>query len=127
MLARATSLWCPPTTKRRFTNSIGCKRTSITRTRKPVAKSAIYTFPTCSSRWLNQFTKLYFPQTRKHALIVDVRGSGGGFVSPLVIERLRRALVMMGIARNGMPQTDPPQTFTGPMVTLINEFSASDG
>jgi len=76
---------------------------------------------------LNQFTKLYFPQIRKHALIVDVRGNGGGFVSPLVIERLRRALVMVGMARNGMPQTDPPQTFVGPMVTLTNEFSASDG
>src|SRR5207253_4236903 len=48
---------------------------------------------------LNEFTKLYFPQIRKHALIVDVRGNGGGFVSPLVIERLRRALVMIGIAR----------------------------
>ncbi|PYL53251.1 MAG: protease [Verrucomicrobia bacterium] len=76
---------------------------------------------------LNEFTKLYFPQIRKHALIVDVRGNGGGFVSPLVIERLRRALVMVGIARNGMPQTDPPQTLVGPMVTLCNEFSASDG
>ncbi len=76
---------------------------------------------------LNEFTKLYFPQIRKHALIVDVRGNGGGFVSPLVIERLRRALVMVGMARNGMPQTDPQQTFVGPMVTLTNEFSASDG
>jgi len=76
---------------------------------------------------LNEFTKLYFPQIRKKALIVDVRGNGGGFVSPLVIERLRRALVMVGIARNGMPQTDPSQTFLGPMVTLIDEFSASDG
>jgi tricorn protease len=76
---------------------------------------------------LNEFTKLYFPQIRKKALIVDVRGNGGGFVSPLVIERLRRALVMVGIARNGVPQTDPPQTFLGPMVTLIDEFSASDG
>ena len=76
---------------------------------------------------LNEFTKLYFPQIRKHALIVDVRGNGGGFVSPLVIERLRRALVMVGMARNGMPQTDPQQTFVGPMATLTNEFSASDG
>jgi tricorn protease len=76
---------------------------------------------------LNQFTKLYFPQIRKKALIVDVRGNGGGFVSPLVIERLRRALVMVGIARNGVPVTDPPQTFLGPMVTLMDEFSASDG
>ncbi len=76
---------------------------------------------------LNEFTKLYFPQIRKKALIVDVRGNGGGFVSPLVIERLRRALVMVEIARNGVPQTNPPQTFLGPMVTLIDEFSASDG
>ena len=76
---------------------------------------------------LNEFTKLYFPQIRKHALIVDVRGNGGGFVSPLVIERLRRAFEMVGIARNGMPQPDPADAFTGPMVTLINEFSASDG
>ncbi|MEY2439858.1 MAG: tricorn protease, partial [Verrucomicrobiota bacterium] len=76
---------------------------------------------------LNQFTKQYFPQIRKKALIVDVRGNGGGFVSPIVIERLRRAFVMIEVARNGMPQPDPAQSFTGPMVTLINEFSASDG
>ena len=34
---------------------------------------------------------------------------------------------MVEIARNGMPETNPPQTFLGPMVTLIDEFSASDG
>jgi tricorn protease len=76
---------------------------------------------------LNEFTKQYFPQVRKKALIVDVRGNGGGFVSPLIVERLRRALIMVSIARNGVPQTNPPQTFLGPMVTLCNEFSASDG
>src|ERR1043165_1805146 len=76
---------------------------------------------------LNQFTKLFFPQINKKALIIDVRGNGGGFVSPLVIDRLQRALVMIGMARNGVPQTDPPQVFTGPKVTLIDEFSASDG
>jgi tricorn protease len=76
---------------------------------------------------LNEFTKLYFPQIRKKALIVDVRGNGGGFVSALVMERLRRALVMIDMFRNGVPQTDPPKTFTGPMVALIDEFSASDG
>jgi tricorn protease len=76
---------------------------------------------------LNEFTKQYFPQIRKRGLIVDVRGNGGGFVSPLVIDRLRRTLVMIEIARNGTPQTNPPQTFLGPMVALCNEFSASDG
>ncbi|MEP7014973.1 MAG: S41 family peptidase [Verrucomicrobiota bacterium] len=83
--------------------------------------------PDMGQAGLNQFTKLYFPQIRKKALIVDVRGNGGGFVSPLVIERLQRALVMIGMSRNGVPRTDPPQVFTGPMVALIDEFSASDG
>jgi tricorn protease len=76
---------------------------------------------------LNEFTKQYFPQIKKKGLIIDVRGNGGGFVSPLVIDRLRRTLVMIEIARNGTPQTNPPQTFLGPMVALCNEFSASDG
>ncbi len=83
--------------------------------------------PDMGQAGLNQFTKLYFPQVRKKALIIDVRGNGGGFVSPLIIEKLRRELVMVEIARNGTPQTNPPNTFLGPMVTLINEFSASDG
>ena len=83
--------------------------------------------PDMGQEGLNEFTKQYFPQIKKKGLIVDVRGNGGGFVSPLVIERLRRALVMIEIARNGTPQTNPSQTFVGPMVTLIDEFSASDG
>lgn len=77
---------------------------------------------------LNEFTKLYFPQIEKQGLIVDVRGNGGGFVSPLVIERLRRALVMVEMSRNNsVPQTNPPQTFLGPMDALMDEYSASDG
>jgi tricorn protease len=96
-------------------------------TRKTGGEVGYLHIPDMGRPGLNEFTKLYFPQIRKHALIVDVRGNGGGFVSPLVIERLRRALVMVGMGRNGMPQTDPPQTFVGPMVTLTNEFSASDG
>jgi tricorn protease len=83
--------------------------------------------PDMGQEGLNEFTKQYFPQIRKKGLIVDVRGNGGGFVSPLVIERLRRALVMIEVARNGTPQTNPGQTFIGPMVALCNEFSASDG
>ena len=76
---------------------------------------------------LSEFTRMYYPQLRKKALIVDVRGNGGGFVSSLVVERLRRALIMVGMARHGVPQTDPPQTFLGPMIAICDEFSASDG
>ncbi len=83
--------------------------------------------PDMGQEGLNEFTKRYYPQIKKHGLIVDVRGNGGGFVSPLVIDRLRKALIMVEMSRNGVPQTNPPNTFLGPMVTLINEFSASDG
>jgi tricorn protease len=76
---------------------------------------------------LNQFAKYFYPQVRKKALIIDVRGNGGGNVSPMLIERLRREAVMITVARNGTPRTDPPAMVYGPMVCLMNEFSASDG
>jgi tricorn protease len=76
---------------------------------------------------LNEFAKYFFPQLQKKALIVDVRGNAGGNVSPILIERLRRELVMVDIARNGVPRPDPNDMLVGPKVCLMNEFSASDG
>src|SRR5262249_31523602 len=76
---------------------------------------------------LNEFAKYYYPQLKKQALIIDVRGNGGGNVSPMIIERLRREAAMIGIARSAEPTVDPGGTFVGPMACLLNEFSASDG
>ncbi len=76
---------------------------------------------------LNEFAKYFYPQTNKEALIVDVRSNGGGNVSPMIIERLRRELVLVDIDRNGTPQTNPGAMIVGPKVLLANEFSASDG
>ena len=76
---------------------------------------------------LNEFVKYYYPQLKKKALIIDVRGNGGGNVSPMLIERLRREIVMFDIARNGIPEVDPSGMLWGPKVCLIDEFSASDG
>jgi tricorn protease len=76
---------------------------------------------------LNEFVKYYYPQLRKKALIVDVRGNGGGFVSSMVFERLRRELVMVSMGRDTIAGTDPGQVLVGPKVCLMNEFSASDG
>jgi tricorn protease len=76
---------------------------------------------------LNEFVKYFYPQFRKQALIVDVRGNGGGNVSPLLIERLRREAAMVGIARNAAPGFDPEALIAGPKVCLLDEFSASDG
>ncbi len=76
---------------------------------------------------LNEFVKHYYPQVRKEALIVDARGNGGGNVSPQVIERLRREVAMIDIARNAAASPDPGSAILGPKVLLIDEFSASDG
>jgi tricorn protease len=71
--------------------------------------------------------KQYYPQLRKKALIIDDRGNGGGNVSSMIVERLRREIAMIGIARNSIPSLDPDATVWGPKVCLIDEFSASDG
>ncbi len=83
--------------------------------------------PDMSSEGLNEFVKYFYPQLKKKALIIDDRGNGGGNVSPQIIERLTRKLAFMKIARNTTPSPDPFESFYGPKVCLINEFSASDG
>ena len=76
---------------------------------------------------LNEFAKFYYPQLDKEALIVDCRGNGGGNVSPMIIERLRREPAMWTIARNGSVNVNPDGQVLGPKVLLIDQFSASDG
>ena len=76
---------------------------------------------------LDEFVKHFYPQLGKRALIIDDRGNGGGFVSPLVLERLRREMAMIEIQRNGQPLPNPKDMLVGPMVLLINQLSASDG
>jgi len=77
---------------------------------------------------LIEFIKYFYPQAQKKALIIDDRYNGGGNVSPMIIERLKRELTLAGNLRNQTAITGKPNaTMTGPMVCLINELSASDG
>jgi tricorn protease len=76
---------------------------------------------------LNEFAAQFYPQVGKAALVIDVRGNGGGNVSPMIIDRLRRELAMVDIARNTAPSPDPGALILGPKVALADEFSASDG
>jgi tricorn protease len=76
---------------------------------------------------LNEFAKFYYPQLHKEALVVDCRGNGGGNVSPMIIERLRREPAMWTVARNGAVNVDPSGQVLGPKVLLIDQHSASDG
>ena len=59
---------------------------------------------------------------------MDVRGNGGGNISQMLIERLRRQLLGTDFDRvSDYTGTYPNAVFYGPKVCLINETSASDG
>lgn len=77
---------------------------------------------------IREFIKWYYPQLRKEGLIIDVRANGGGNVSRMLIERLRRKPLAAQFGRTAEePSLYPDGTFIGPMVTLLNENSSSDG
>jgi tricorn protease len=77
---------------------------------------------------LREFIKYFYGQLRAEGLVVDVRGNGGGNVSQMLIERLRRELLGLDFVRGfDAPMTYPSAVFHGSMVCLLNETSASDG
>ena len=84
--------------------------------------------PDMGANGIREFIKWYYPQIRKEGLIVDVRANGGGNVSRMLIERLRRKLLALNYSRTvDEANTYPDGVFIGPMVALLDGNSASDG
>ncbi len=84
--------------------------------------------PDMGANGIREFIKWYYPQLRKEGLVVDVRANGGGNVSRMLIERLRRRLLALNYSRtNDEASTYPDGVFIGPMVALLDGNSASDG
>ncbi|HUE10061.1 MAG TPA: S41 family peptidase, partial [Steroidobacteraceae bacterium] len=76
---------------------------------------------------MEQFFRQFYNQIDKQALVVDDRWNGGGFISQIVLERLRRVLAGMDVNRESAVQSVPQQLVAGPKVCLINHYSGSDG
>jgi tricorn protease len=55
--------------------------------------------PDMGAPGIREFIKWFYPQINKEGLIVDVRANGGGNVSRMLIERLRRKLLGINYAR----------------------------
>jgi tricorn protease len=78
-------------------------------------------------RGMDQFVRQFYSQLDKQGLVIDDRWNGGGFIDPIVLERLRRVLVGMDTNREGSSIPTPNQLIIGPKICLMNHFSASDG
>ena len=75
----------------------------------------------------SEFHRGYLSEYNREGLIVDVRYNRGGHVSPLLIEKLARKRVGYDISRYGPPMPYPPESVSGPIVALTNQFAGSDG
>ena len=76
---------------------------------------------------LVRFNQMFYHQMRKEGLLIDVRWNGGGFVSQLVLDRLRENLSGVNISRNGVLSPRPGHAVNAHMLTLCNQYSCSDG
>jgi tricorn protease len=61
------------------------------------------------------------------ALVMDVRGNGGGHISQLVVEKLARRVIGWDHGRWIRPSSYPQDGRRGPVVTVADEFAGSDG
>ena len=83
--------------------------------------------PDMGADGLREWIKWYYPLLDKEGLVIDARYNGGGNISRMLIERLRRVLLMGGFGRTTGFQPYPDGVFPGHLVCLLNENSASDG
>jgi len=66
-------------------------------------------------------------EMRFDALVMDVRGNGGGHISQLVVEKLARRVIGWDQGRWIQPQSYPQDGRRGPVVTVADEYAGSDG
>ena len=83
--------------------------------------------PDMGAEGISEFIKWYYPQIRKEGLIIDDRANGGGNVSRMLIERLSKRVLGAQFSRTNEEPQLYPEAFVGPMATLLDGNSASDG
>jgi hypothetical protein len=67
------------------------------------------------------FTRYFFAQVGKEAVIVDERFNGGGALATDIIEILQRKLLSLVATRDGEDEDQPQGAIFGPKVMIINE------
>jgi len=83
--------------------------------------------PNTSIAGIQEFTKQYYPQVDKDAIIVDERFNGGGFIPDFFVERLARKTWTRWSTRDGDGFRTSGTAIDGPKCILINEYAGSGG
>lgn len=95
--------------------------------RKTNGKIGYIHIPDMWTDGLVEFNTWFYPQVDMQGMVVDTRWNGGGAVSQMILERLRRPLLSFSRIRGGGTGTYPARVLRGPFVVLINQFNGSDG
>jgi tricorn protease len=74
-----------------------------------------------------EFHRSYLAVFDAPALLIDVRWNTGGHVADLLLEKLARRRIGYAFSRWGQPEPYPEESPRGPMVTLANEYTSSNG
>jgi tricorn protease len=75
----------------------------------------------------DEFVKNFYPAIGKEGLIIDVRHNRGGNIDSWVLEKLMRKAWFYWAPRVGKSTPNMQYAFTGHMVVLMDEHTASDG
>lgn len=77
---------------------------------------------------MDDFILQYLGQLNKEAIIVDIRGNNGGYISAVLVNILAKETYLWRSQRNSQePSTRYTDSFEGHLCMLINEGSYSDG
>ena len=76
---------------------------------------------------IGQFYREFFPVFNRKGLIIDMRYNTGGWIDPIILEKLLRQSWMYRINRAGEPRENMGFAFRGHIVVLVNERTGSDG
>jgi tricorn protease len=74
-----------------------------------------------------EFTRGYWSQTDKDAMVVDERWNGGGYIQPWFVDTLARQIKAGIQIRNAKEDAFDAAAIEGPKVMLINGYAGSGG
>src|SRR5262249_17594905 len=83
--------------------------------------------PDTSFGGFTNFTRYFFAQVDKQAVIVDERFNGGGALATDIVEFLSRKLLSSVATRDGGDEVQPQGAIVGPQGMFVKGFAASGG